>query len=47
MLSDTSYLNPTYDPWVVCASIALAIFASYVALDLAKRVRTPDRAVVF
>lgn len=47
MLSDTSYLSPTYDPWVVCASIALAIFASYVALDLAKRVRTPDRAVVF
>ena len=46
MLPDSAFLNPTYDPWVVCASIALAIFASYVALDLAKRVRTPDRAIV-
>ena len=47
MFPDTPFLTPTYDPWVVGASIALAILASYVALDLAKRVRTPDRAVVF
>ena len=32
-----------YDPWIVLASVLIATFASYVALDLAKRVRTPDR----
>ena len=35
----------SYDPWVVLASILIATFASYVTLDLAKRVRTPDRVV--
>jgi diguanylate cyclase len=33
-----------YDPWTVAASLLIASFASYVALDLAKRVRTRDRA---
>ncbi|HSI57838.1 MAG TPA: PAS domain S-box protein [Ideonella sp.] len=39
------YLTPRYDPWVVAASVLIASFASYVALDLAKRVRTADRSV--
>ena len=39
------YLAPRYDPWVVAASVLIASFASYVALDLAKRVRTADRSV--
>jgi diguanylate cyclase (GGDEF)-like protein len=34
-----------FDPWGVLLSYLTASFASYVALDLAKRVRTPDRAV--
>jgi diguanylate cyclase (GGDEF)-like protein len=41
----TTFLVPAYEPWTVAASVLLAIFASYVALDLAKRVRTSDRAV--
>lgn len=40
-----SYLIASYDPWVVAASLLIASFASYVALDLAKRVRTQDRGV--
>ncbi|APW40313.1 bifunctional diguanylate cyclase/phosphodiesterase [Rhodoferax koreense] len=32
-----------YNLWVVGLSFLIASFASYVALDLAKRVRTPDR----
>jgi len=40
-----AYLTPRYDLWVVAASILIAAFASYVALDLAKRVRTKDRGV--
>lgn len=40
-----AYLAPRYDPWVVSASLAIAGFASYVALDLAKRVRTADPGV--
>lgn len=39
------YLPSSYDPWVVAASLLIASFASYVALDLAKRVRTRDRSV--
>ena len=38
-----AFLTPRYDPFVVAVSILIAGFASYVALDLAKRVRTPDR----
>jgi signal transduction histidine kinase/CheY-like chemotaxis protein len=37
-------LSPSYDPWVVVMSLLVATFASYVALDLAQRVRTPDRS---
>ncbi|HEY2977380.1 MAG TPA: MHYT domain-containing protein, partial [Burkholderiaceae bacterium] len=40
-----SYLTASYDPWVVGASLLIASFASFVALDLAKRVRTQDRGV--
>ena len=40
-----AYLTSNYDPWVVAASILVASFASYVTLDLAKRVRTKDRGV--
>ncbi|MDO5055961.1 MAG: EAL domain-containing protein [Lautropia sp.] len=36
------FLPTRYSPWGVTASILIAIFASYVALDLAKRVRAPD-----
>jgi diguanylate cyclase (GGDEF)-like protein len=40
-----AFLTPRYDPFVVAVSILIAGFASYVALDLAKRVRTPQRRV--
>src|SRR5471032_1005729 len=36
-------LPSSYDPWVVACSLLIASFASYVALDLAKRVRGPDK----
>ncbi|HIV72140.1 MAG TPA: bifunctional diguanylate cyclase/phosphodiesterase [Candidatus Aquabacterium excrementipullorum] len=35
----------SYETWTVVASVLLAMFASFVALDLAKRVRTADRAI--
>jgi len=40
-----AYLPSTYDPWGVLASLLIASYASFVALDLAKRVRTRDRGV--
>ena len=40
-----AFLTPRYDPFVVAVSILIAGFASYVAFDLAKRVRTHDRQV--
>ena len=40
-----TYLTPAYDLRVVAASFFIASFASYVALDLARRVRTHDRGV--
>ena len=40
-----TYLIASYDPSAVAASLLVASFASYVALDLAKRVRTQDRGV--
>jgi diguanylate cyclase (GGDEF)-like protein len=40
-----AYLTSSYDPGVVAASLLIASFASYVALELAKRVRTHDRGV--
>jgi NO-binding membrane sensor protein with MHYT domain/signal transduction histidine kinase/ActR/RegA family two-component response regulator len=39
------YLTPRYDPALVLASVLIASLASYVALDLAKRVRAADRSV--
>ena len=36
------YLPSSHDPWLVVASLLIASFAAYVALDLAKRVRTDD-----
>ena len=39
------FLPTSYSPWGVTASVLIAIFASYVALDLAKRVRAPDRKI--
>jgi NO-binding membrane sensor protein with MHYT domain len=40
-----AYLPSSYDPAGVVASLLIASFASYVALDLAKRVRAQDRGV--
>eukprot|EP01136_Pigoraptor_vietnamica_P042001 Opistho-1_new@15660 len=40
-----SYLTPRYAPELVAASLLIATFASYVTLDLTKRVRSTDRAV--
>ncbi|WP_394788203.1 putative bifunctional diguanylate cyclase/phosphodiesterase [Rhodoferax sp.] len=42
---DNSFLTVRYAFGIVALSYFIASFASYVALDLAKRVRTPDRAV--
>jgi diguanylate cyclase (GGDEF)-like protein len=41
----TTFLPSSYSPGVVAASLLIASFASYVALDLAKRVRSRDRRV--
>ncbi len=38
-------INIRYDGWVVLLSFLIASLASYVALDLAKRVRTHDRVI--
>jgi len=38
-------LTPHYEPWVVAASIAIAIVASYVSLHLVERVRAADRVL--
>ncbi len=38
-----SFIDIHYNFWIVGLSFLLASFASYVALDLTKRVRTPDR----
>jgi diguanylate cyclase (GGDEF)-like protein len=40
-----AFLPSRYDPWVVVTSFLIAAFASYVALDLAKRVRTQEQGV--
>jgi signal transduction histidine kinase/ActR/RegA family two-component response regulator len=39
------FLLPRYDPWLVATSVLIASFASYVTLDLAKRVRGDDHAM--
>jgi len=38
-----AFLTPSHDPWIVAASLLIASFASYVALDLSRRVRTRER----
>ena len=40
-----AHLPSSYDPWGVVASLLIASFASYVALDLAKRVRAREKGV--
>src|ERR1700736_6785945 len=40
-----AYLIPHYDLTLVAASVLIASFASYVALDLAKRVRDANHSV--
>jgi len=37
-----TYLAPAYDPRLIILSLAVAMFASFIALDLARRVRTTD-----
>jgi len=39
------FLLPRYDPWLVATSVLIASFASYVTLDLAKRVCGDDHAM--
>ena len=41
----SSFIDLRFNPGVVVLSYFIACFSSYVALDLAKRVRTPDRAL--
>lgn len=38
------YLRPIYEPTLVALSVIVAIFASYVALNLARRVQTADQS---
>ena len=45
--SALAYLPSTYNLWVVITSVLIGTFASYVALDLAQRVRTPDQRVAW
>lgn len=45
MVPSPDLLTPSYDPWVVALSYLIASFASYTALDLARRVRTPHLSV--
>ena len=45
MVGDVNFMPSSYETWTVVASVLLAMFASFVALDLAKRVRTADRAI--
>lgn len=40
-----TFMAVSYDPWVVALSYLIASYASYVALDLAKRVRSTDRSM--
>ena len=39
------FLVSSYDPWTVAASVLIAVYASFVALDLAKRVHAAARPV--
>jgi diguanylate cyclase (GGDEF)-like protein len=40
-----TFLSTSYNEYGVLASVVIAMLASYVTLDLARRVRRPDRAV--
>jgi diguanylate cyclase (GGDEF)-like protein len=42
-----SFLPTSYDPWGVLASILIATVASYVTLDLARRMRRHDRGAAW
>ena len=44
-MTTANYLVSSYDPVLVVASVLVATFASYVALELTKRVRTEERRV--
>ncbi|CAN5904576.1 bifunctional diguanylate cyclase/phosphodiesterase [soil metagenome] len=44
-MTPSATLAASYYPWVVLVSVIIASLAGYVSLDLAKRVRTPDRGV--
>ncbi len=39
------FISTDYNLWVVALSFAIATFASFVALDMAQRVRTPDKSM--
>jgi len=45
MPSEPAFMQSSYDGGAVVVSVLIAMFVSYVALDLAKRVRQPDRAI--
>lgn len=38
-MPDPTFLTSSHDPWVVAASVVIAMFASYVALDMSRRLR--------
>ena len=44
-MTHTVFLATHYDPWIVAASFAIAALASYVTLDLSRRVRKPSGEV--
>jgi diguanylate cyclase (GGDEF)-like protein len=46
-MASPAFLVPSYDLWAVGASVLIAVYASFVALDLARRVRAADRAVAW
>lgn len=44
-MNETLFLASRHDPWIVLASVVIATLASYVALDLSLRVRSPGGKV--
>ena len=45
MVGEVIFMPSSYEAGTVAASVLMAMFASFVALDLAKRVRTADVAL--
>ncbi|MEG0557519.1 MAG: EAL domain-containing protein [Comamonas sp.] len=45
LYTPSSYMPSSYNPLVVAASIAIAVLASFVTLDLARRVRLANRQI--